>query len=324
MHPRTPSPRKRGFGSAAVDDVGLPPPPLFQVPEGQSNFYETLKNNDLRLHRKSPSKGLLSRSRTSKGWNDEVESWEERDVSSPTKTPFSPSMFYSPTPSEMTATTAPMTTTPTEVDLLQDDINSNFMPFTTLSPTAVPYCHPLSPPPPPAFSSSSTRVNNNNNNNNSGYESITSTPTSHKHTPSYYHGKNNNTISPPPGYSTPRRSPTKRRTPNSASSTGSNPADDPNRKQRLKTELCMHYRKGKKCPFGERCTYAHGEEELQLTKLMDMQRAGLIEDFESYRTKPCWTFVATGSWYVSFHFLLEDTTIACFFRSFESNRAIFF
>jgi len=72
--------------------------------------------------------------------------------------------------------------------------------------------------------------------------------------------------------------------------------DDSNRKQRIKTELCMHYSKGNECPFGERCTYAHGEEELQLTKLMDMQRAGLIEDAETYRTKPCWTYVTTGSW----------------------------
>jgi hypothetical protein len=72
--------------------------------------------------------------------------------------------------------------------------------------------------------------------------------------------------------------------------------DDNNRKQRIKTELCMHYRRGNDCPFGDKCTYAHGEEELQLTRLMDMQRAGLIEDAETYRTKPCWTYVATGSW----------------------------
>jgi hypothetical protein len=60
----------------------------------------------------------------------------------------------------------------------------------------------------------------------------------------------------------------------------------------------MHYVKGNVCPFGMNCTYAHGEEELQKTRLMDLQRAGLIEDVETYRTQPCWTHVATGSWYV--------------------------
>jgi len=70
------------------------------------------------------------------------------------------------------------------------------------------------------------------------------------------------------------------------------------RKQRLKTELCMHWTNGRECPFGDTCTYAHGEHELQITKLLDFQRAGLIEDAQTYRTKPCWTWVATGSWYV--------------------------
>jgi hypothetical protein len=60
--------------------------------------------------------------------------------------------------------------------------------------------------------------------------------------------------------------------------------------------LSQHYEKGNPCPFGANCTYAHGVEELQMTKLMDLQRAGLIDDVETYRTKPCLTFVATGSW----------------------------
>ena len=72
--------------------------------------------------------------------------------------------------------------------------------------------------------------------------------------------------------------------------------DTANRKQRIKTELCTHYKRGNVCPFGSRCTYAHGEDELQMTKLMDWHRAGLIEDIETFRTKPCLTWVATGSW----------------------------
>ena len=73
--------------------------------------------------------------------------------------------------------------------------------------------------------------------------------------------------------------------------------DDPMRKSRVKTEICMHYIKKTPCPFGSHCTYAHGEEELQLTKLMDLHRAGLA-DCETFRTKPCLTWVSTGSWYV--------------------------
>lgn len=42
------------------------------------------------------------------------------------------------------------------------------------------------------------------------------------------------------------------------------------------------------------CTYAHGEEELQMTKLVDLHDAGLV-DMDTHRVKPCWTFTATGS-----------------------------
>jgi len=73
--------------------------------------------------------------------------------------------------------------------------------------------------------------------------------------------------------------------------------EDPVRKSRLKTEMCMHYENGTHCPFGSNCTYAHGEDELQMTKLMDLHRAGLVE-LDTYRTKPCLTWISTGSWYV--------------------------
>jgi Zinc finger C-x8-C-x5-C-x3-H type (and similar) len=73
--------------------------------------------------------------------------------------------------------------------------------------------------------------------------------------------------------------------------------DDPLRKNRIKTEMCMHYVNNRPCPFGASCTYAHGEEELQMTKLLDLGKAGLV-DLETFRTKPCLTWVMTGSWYV--------------------------
>jgi hypothetical protein len=82
---------------------------------------------------------------------------------------------------------------------------------------------------------------------------------------------------------------------NSISSNNNGADDDSVRKSRLKTEMCMNYASNRPCPFGANCTYAHGEEELQMTKLLDLSKAGLI-DVETYRTKPCLTWVATGSW----------------------------
>lgn len=72
---------------------------------------------------------------------------------------------------------------------------------------------------------------------------------------------------------------------------------DPTRKSRIKTEMCLHFINKTTCPFGANCTYAHGEEELQLTRLVDLHEAGLV-DAATYRTVPCLTFVSTGSWYV--------------------------
>ena len=69
---------------------------------------------------------------------------------------------------------------------------------------------------------------------------------------------------------------------------------DPFRRAKVKTELCLHFSRGKACPFGEKCNYAHGEDELKYTTLMDMERAGLA-DAASFRCLPCFTWVATGA-----------------------------
>ena len=65
--------------------------------------------------------------------------------------------------------------------------------------------------------------------------------------------------------------------------------------------LCVHLFANTYIPFWFSflvdCTYAHGEEELQMTKLVDLHEAGLV-DMETYRTKPCLTWITTGSWYV--------------------------
>ena len=71
---------------------------------------------------------------------------------------------------------------------------------------------------------------------------------------------------------------------------------DPHRQSKVKTELCLHYARGKECPFGSRCNYAHGEHELKYTKLFELKDAGLVEDVSIYRTHPCASWVATGAW----------------------------
>jgi len=70
---------------------------------------------------------------------------------------------------------------------------------------------------------------------------------------------------------------------------------DPFRSAKVKTELCRNFNSAKGCPFGDKCNYAHGEHELKFTKLMDLERAGLV-DIEIFRTHPCPTWVATGAW----------------------------
>lgn len=93
--------------------------------------------------------------------------------------------------------------------------------------------------------------------------------------------------------------------------------EDPVRKSRIKTEMCMHYENGTHCPFGTNCTYAHGEDELQMTKLMDLHRAGLVE-LQTYRTKPCLTWISTGSWYEPMTFDMSFIHLALTLFSFHS------
>lgn len=70
---------------------------------------------------------------------------------------------------------------------------------------------------------------------------------------------------------------------------------DPFRSAKVKTELCRHFGTPKGCPFGDKCNYAHGVHELKYTKLMSLERAGLV-DVEIFRIHPCPIWVATGSW----------------------------
>ena len=71
---------------------------------------------------------------------------------------------------------------------------------------------------------------------------------------------------------------------------------DPHRQAKVKTELCLFFSRGKPCPFGRKCNYAHGEHELKYTTLMEMDKAGLVSDVDSYRAFPCFSWVSTGGW----------------------------
>ena len=71
--------------------------------------------------------------------------------------------------------------------------------------------------------------------------------------------------------------------------------DDPQKRARVKTELCQNFMTGKSCKYGRKCNYAHGHHELKLTKLKERHEAGLL-DAATYRTRPCFDHIATGSW----------------------------
>jgi len=70
---------------------------------------------------------------------------------------------------------------------------------------------------------------------------------------------------------------------------------DPHRQAKVKTELCLYYLKDLPCPFGERCNYAHGWDELRFKKLKELERNGLIPNASQYRTHPCLNWITTGS-----------------------------
>ena len=55
-------------------------------------------------------------------------------------------------------------------------------------------------------------------------------------------------------------------------------------KTKQKTELCKHYSLFHTCPFGDNCSFAHGEKQL---------RQG-ISTFQGYKTKLCKSFIEDG------------------------------
>lgn len=70
---------------------------------------------------------------------------------------------------------------------------------------------------------------------------------------------------------------------------------DPFRKSKIKTELCRNYMANGTCQYADQCNYAHGIDDLKFQTLLELDNGG-VTDVEIYRTRACFTWVATGSW----------------------------
>lgn len=71
--------------------------------------------------------------------------------------------------------------------------------------------------------------------------------------------------------------------------------DKTEREKLLKIGLCLSFPNIYECKFGSKCNYAHSYEEMSLNTLVARHVEGLI-DMETYRTRPCFDYVATGDW----------------------------
>lgn len=49
------------------------------------------------------------------------------------------------------------------------------------------------------------------------------------------------------------------------------------------------------CQYADKCNYAHGKDDLKFQTLLELDNGG-VTDVEIYRTRVCFTWVATGSW----------------------------
>ena len=70
---------------------------------------------------------------------------------------------------------------------------------------------------------------------------------------------------------------------------------DPFRKSKIKTELCRNFMQSGLCQYADKCNYAHGKDDLKFQTLLELDNGG-VTDVEIYRTRVCFTWVATGSW----------------------------
>jgi len=68
---------------------------------------------------------------------------------------------------------------------------------------------------------------------------------------------------------------------------------DPQKRAKIKTELCKNFMNLGRCEFGVKCSYAHGGHELRLTKLHEWDN---FVDICTFRSRPCLDWVSTGAW----------------------------
>lgn len=69
--------------------------------------------------------------------------------------------------------------------------------------------------------------------------------------------------------------------------------DNPEKKVFIKTEMCKNV---EHCAFRPtRCIFAHDEEELKYKTILERHNNGQINK-ETYRTRPCFDHISTGSW----------------------------
>ena len=83
--------------------------------------------------------------------------------------------------------------------------------------------------------------------------------------------------------------------PTSPSPGGASPLSSRCKPTKYKVEICRHFSSTGNCPFGARCTYAHGEKDLMPRTLVDLDELQLV-DKETYRCHPCFDHIATGHW----------------------------
>ncbi len=50
------------------------------------------------------------------------------------------------------------------------------------------------------------------------------------------------------------------------------------------------------CKYGEGCRYAHSQSELRGQTVREKMKAGNIHDPNTFRTRPCFDFISTGTW----------------------------
>ena len=73
--------------------------------------------------------------------------------------------------------------------------------------------------------------------------------------------------------------------------------DNPEKRNFIKTELCGTFPHVEMCIYGRqnKCNFAHSYDELRLKTMFERSDVGML-DIATYRTRPCFDFIATGDW----------------------------